>query len=321
MFLCKKFKDEINNLKIENEKLKEELKKHISSNGNEEKYRSILERKEKEFKEKEEELLKEIENLKRELKEKERRINEMETEKERLENEVYKYEQIVNALQEEGVFIASPDFKSGREGNELIYINKRGREMLKKLGDTINRLFGYSINWDEPLGISIHKFHKDPDRIRELLKSLKPGEVRKNTDIPVEKYVISSYSSVLTDKNGNIIGYLSMWKDSTWDKFAREVMEHSSPEKLRAKIEPVKEILSLIKDIANQTNLLALNASIEAARAGEAGKGFAVVADEVRNLAEKISRNVENIENVIIQLVKELETNIEIIDEMRNVNP
>lgn len=155
----------------------------------------------------------EIENLKKELQE------------EREKAHIYK--QILENLKMEGVFLADNEFKPGKEGNNIVYVNRRGKEIIDTVSSEIKSRFGFEVSGKNIEGKSIHIFHKDPDRIKQLLKNLKPGQIEKNADIPVGKFVVESNRSAITDTNGNIKYYLTTWVDATWNRFVENLVFNS----------------------------------------------------------------------------------------------
>lgn len=133
------------------------------------------------------------------------------------------------------------------------------------------------------------------------------------------KEEILSANQILDEAKRHVSGLTKAIQDSS-------EREHELAEKLNrlsGNADQVKEILTVISDIADQTNLLALNAAIEAARAGEHGRGFAVVADEVRKLAERTQKSLSEIHatiNVLIQAIsdsaQEMNDNSEHVQEL-----
>ncbi len=126
--------------------------------------------------------------------------------------------------------------------------------------------------------------------------------------------VLKSLENV-SSKTDTSISKMSILEEQVIQTHDGEIAVIENFKSLTGNAEDIKNIISIIGDIAEQTNLLALNAAIEAARAGEHGRGFAVVADEVRKLAANTQKSLTEINasvNIIVQSISDASGSVEI---------
>lgn len=126
-----------------------------------------------------------------------------------------------------------------------------------------------------------------------------------------------NHSTVIIDDSMKIME--QMLEDAKASELAGEDVKASLIQ-LQENTQSMKQIVSLINDVAEQTSLLALNASIEAARAGEAGRGFAVVAGEVNNLSVQTQSATTDISKLIDAIGAQVKMVVEKTEVLLNNN-
>jgi methyl-accepting chemotaxis protein len=100
------------------------------------------------------------------------------------------------------VFIAKPQY-------EIIYINACAQETLGRLAGEIRRTF--DIDVQEMVGLSIHRFHRDPARIEKILAS--PSLLPHQTLFTFGQITLEARINQIPGPRGNTLGYSVTWED------------------------------------------------------------------------------------------------------------
>ena len=102
----------------------------------------------------------------------------------------------------------------------VVFVNKKARDVLTNIEDELAKyLPGFKVS--EVIGGSIHRYHKNPDAIKQILHQLRPGDKRNGLITPGH-FVFEHETRVLADSRGERIGYVVQWHDVTERRIKEE---------------------------------------------------------------------------------------------------
>jgi predicted nucleic acid-binding Zn-ribbon protein len=152
------------------------------------------------------------------------------------------------------VFIADPQLK-------LVYMNPKAAATLRGLAKDVQRAFG--VEYGQVLGGSIHRFHKDPQRVERILRT--PGQLPHDAAFTFGDITLDTHINQITAPDGSVAGYVVAWEDISAKK--------ASEQKARAladRLSETQEVSATMQAVATATEEMAATAKEIARNATEA---------------------------------------------------
>jgi len=202
-------------------------------------------------------------------------------------------ETMLDAIQSDGIALATPEMGKDKTGNEIIYMNRKMKEIIERMKTDLQSR--YRISPDEVMNGSIHRFHQNPDQIRSILAALKPGELRFNQIIPVGRMRIRSVTEVLVDSRGEKIAYLTVFTDISSATHLEKVSEEAaqSARMIDAMTQKVQSLVNQVdagKEVILQMSRGVVENQAAMQHLGEVVSTLGTRSEEIGSILETISQ-------------------------------
>ena len=105
------------------------------------------------------------------------------------------------------VLFADPKFN-------LVYANEKAKRTLSLIREDIRKEFGVEV--EDMVGGSIHRFHRDPQRIESILRD--PRSLPHSAEFSFGDITLSTQINGIFSQNGQVAGFVVNWEDVTEQK-------------------------------------------------------------------------------------------------------
>ncbi|WP_432838754.1 methyl-accepting chemotaxis protein [Dactylosporangium sp. CA-092794] len=160
---------------------------------------------------------------------------------------------VLDALQA-NVFVADPQLN-------LVYMNPKASQTMRMLTPEVQRVF--NIGFTQVLGGSIHRFHKDPRRVEQILRD--PAALPHDAAFTFGTVTLDTHINRIVGADGQTAGYVVAWEDISEKK--------ASDERARAlsgRLNEIQEVSAALQAVASATEQMAASSNEIARNAAQA---------------------------------------------------
>jgi predicted nucleic acid-binding Zn-ribbon protein len=172
------------------------------------------------------------------------------------------------------IFVADPQLN-------LVYMNPKAVQTMSTLGAEVQRVFRVSLG--DVLGGSIHRFHKDPQRVERILHD--PSALPHDAAFTFGSVTLDTHINRVVDPGGQTAGYVVAWEDIS-EKRAAEGRARA----LAGRLGETREVSAALQAVAGATEEMTATASEIARNAAEATTTVSSAVAVVESASQTMSR-------------------------------
>ncbi len=207
------------------------------------------------------------------------------------------------------IFIANPDLV-------IVYANKKALKTAQSISNDIYENF--KVGAHEVIGGSIHRFHKDPERVERILRN--PSQLPHEASFSFGNITLKTSINGIWDDQDRPLGFIVNWENISVQKKLEEEVERDRKRNEELKIK-VGEILESVRaasegDLTKTINVMGKDLG------GQIGEGLSKFLIDLRSHISSISVTVDrlkNSSNSVSEFSHEMSANAEETSSQANV--